>query len=126
MRDIIERFRYRFELWQRERREDLLGVPRTEPLGHPPTKWDDPKYQAILTESTPKFVCRVLVVYVTMTLIAAQVGGLLARFVPSSRYPLLVALIIFVCGWTLLSIFVIFNLARARKRRRGHLTAQSS
>ena len=30
MGDIIERFRYRFELWRRERREDLFGVPRTD------------------------------------------------------------------------------------------------
>ena len=26
--DIIERFRYRFDLWRRDRREDLLSVPR--------------------------------------------------------------------------------------------------
>lgn len=30
MRDIVERFRYWFELWRRERREDLFGVPRTD------------------------------------------------------------------------------------------------
>src|SRR5687768_8032223 len=35
MRELIERFRYRFELWRRDRREDLLGVPRTDPLEHP-------------------------------------------------------------------------------------------
>ena len=30
MRDIIERFRYRFQLWHREQREDLVGVPRSD------------------------------------------------------------------------------------------------
>jgi hypothetical protein len=31
MRDVIERFRYRLQLWQRERREDLFGMPRNDP-----------------------------------------------------------------------------------------------
>jgi hypothetical protein len=31
LRDVIERFRYRFEIWHRERREDLFGMRRTDP-----------------------------------------------------------------------------------------------
>jgi hypothetical protein len=31
IQDIIERFRYRFQLWRRERQEDLFGLPRNEP-----------------------------------------------------------------------------------------------
>jgi hypothetical protein len=49
MKELIERFRYRFELWRRDRREDLLGVPRTDPLDDPVhlAPRADPKYAAI-------------------------------------------------------------------------------
>lgn len=30
MHEVIERFRYRFDLWRRERREDLFGPPRSD------------------------------------------------------------------------------------------------
>ena len=53
MRELIERFRYRFELWRRDRREDLLGIPRTDPLDHPVhlAPHADPNYAAIPAKS---------------------------------------------------------------------------
>ena len=65
MGDVIERFRFRFQLWHRERREDLFGMPGTDPrslreyaVERSPDKSNDPTYRAVMIESTPRFVNR--------------------------------------------------------------------
>ncbi len=65
MREIIERFRYRFQLWRREQREDLLGPPGThlaDFFDHT-SVYAQPKYAVLLTESTPRAVVRSVDVY---------------------------------------------------------------
>jgi len=62
IRDVIDRFRYRFELWWREQRDDWIGPPGTHlPDVHDYASpkllsmLDDPKYEVLLTESTRCF-----------------------------------------------------------------------
>jgi hypothetical protein len=63
MSELIERFRYRFQLWRRERREDYIGPPGTLPTALESKLSDDPKRKVVLTESTPMFIIRALVSY---------------------------------------------------------------
>jgi hypothetical protein len=67
---VIQRFRYRFDLWRRERREDLFGVPRDDPrtireysAERTAGRWSDPKYNDILAESTWRSIVRGLGIY---------------------------------------------------------------
>ncbi len=62
IRDVIDRFRYRFELWWREQRDDWIGPPGTHlPDVHDYASpkllsmMDNPKYEVLLTESTRCF-----------------------------------------------------------------------
>src|SRR6266545_6505051 len=116
MRDVIERFRYRFELWHRERREDLFGVPRSDPrtfreysAQQTTSRWNDPKYEVILTEPTWSSIGRGVGVYFGITIIAAQICWILAGFFPTARYPLAIVFVVFVCLWTLAVIIGAFD-----------------
>jgi hypothetical protein len=86
MRDVIERFRYRFELWRRERREDSfwrLG-PRVANLGEPAV-WENPKYEILWTESTSSFIVREVSLYIAIILIISNIGFFIDRSFPSAR-----------------------------------------
>src|SRR6266566_5243448 len=87
MRDLIDRFRYRFQLWWKEQREDLSWPPssRLADLGEP-SIWDDPKYQVLLTEPTHSFIIREVSLYVAIILIISNIGFLLDRFFPRARH----------------------------------------
>src|SRR4029077_12947960 len=54
--DVIERFRYRFQLWRRERGADWGGPEGNRVTAFEPPPPIDPKHTAILTDSTPTFV----------------------------------------------------------------------
>jgi hypothetical protein len=69
MRDIIERFSYRFRLWHRERREDLFGSARLS----------DVKIYS-KSESVPKMVVRHLSVYFGGIIIATGIGRIIVGF----------------------------------------------
>jgi hypothetical protein len=120
MRDVIERFRYRFELWHRERREDLFGTPRTDSPHEPDhaSRYADPKYAAILSESTPRFVGRIVGVYFGIIIIAAQICRFVSGFSPSARLALAIGFLTFVALWTLGSILGVVGFCKARKARR--------
>src|SRR6266436_4922652 len=102
MHDVLERFRYRFQLWHRERREDLLGIPRT---GTPEERdylsdYSDPKRAVLLTESTVRSICRSGVAYLGIIAIAAQICLFLARRFPSARSAIGIIFLVFVGFWT--------------------------
>ena len=79
--DTIERFRYRFELWRRESREGSFWRPGPHPvdLGEPAV-WEDPQYEILWTESTPRFIIREATLYVGILLLVSNVGFLIDRF----------------------------------------------
>ncbi len=110
MRDIIERFRYRFELWHRERLEDLFGTPRTEP------RESDPNYAAMLTESAPHFAWRLISVFVGVLLIAALIFTAVREQWPGLRQELTVGFAIFAAIWTVISVVSAIGFYRARRR----------
>ena len=136
IQDVIERFRYRFELWRRERQEDLLGLPRNDPRSlrqyraerSAPHRWfkqGDPKYQVILTESTPRFVIRIVGVYFAIIFIAAQLFRLIGGFIPEVRFGVGISLVVFIGLWTLLSISTTIDFCRRRKAQREATTSSN-
>jgi hypothetical protein len=128
MRDVIERFRYRFELWRREWREDLLGPAEVEP----PEPHDyvayyaDPKRSILLTESTLRSIGRTGITYFGIIAIAAQICLFIGRLVPFTRFACGIVFVLFAAVWTLASIFVEIDLRRARKQYRQQQVTKSS
>ena len=120
MHELIERFRYRLELWRHERREDLFGPPVT----HPP---DDPsdyirKYGSVITESTPRFLIRSVAVYFGIIIILAQLARLVDIFIPPARFSVSVALVVLICLWTLMMAISTIDVCKARKSHRDRST----
>ena len=125
--DVIERFRYRFQLWRREQREDWFGAPGT----HLPDFFDTsvyakPKYAVLLTESTPRAVVRSVGVYFGIIIIAAQICRLVAGFLPSARFGLSIGFLVFVGLWTLGMVLSTVDLHKARKAHRDEATKSSN
>src|SRR6266403_5408538 len=128
MREIIERFRYRFQLWRREQREDLLGPPGThlaDFFDHT-SVYAKPKYAVLLTESTPRAVVRSVGVYFGIIIIAAQICRLVAGFLPSARFGLSIGFLVFVGLWTLGMVLSTVDLYKARKAHRDEATKSSN
>ena len=119
MRDVIERFHYRFELWLRERSEDSFWRPgpRAADLGEPAV-WENPKYEILWTESTPGFIVREVSLYVAIILIISNIGFLIDRFFPSTRHAVGVAFLWLVGLWTLLSVLMAIDMVKKRKAYR--------
>jgi hypothetical protein len=127
MHELIERFRYRFQLWWRDRREDYIGPPGT----HLPNYFDDsiyskPKYTVLVTESAPRAIVRSVSVYFSIIFIAAQLCRLLIAVIPATRDVISVIFLIFVTLWTLLMILSSVGLHKARKARRSVGTKSSN
>ena len=126
--DVIERFRYRFQLWRREQSEDWLGPPGT----HLPDFFDHtsvyakPKYAVLLTESTPRAVVRSVGVYFGIIIIAAQIFRLVAGLLPSARFVLSIGFLVFVGLWTLGLILSTVSLYKARKAHRDEANKSSN
>jgi hypothetical protein len=119
MHELIERFRYRLQLWWRDRREDYIGPPGT----HLPDYFDDsiyadPKYAVLVTESAPRAIVRSVSVYFGIIFIAAQLCRLLIVLIPAARYVVSVIFLVFVTLWTLLMIVSSPGLLKARKAHR--------
>ena|SRR6476646_4066248 len=124
--DVMERFRYRFELWRREQREGSFWrpSPRSVDLGEPAI-WENPKYEILWTESTPSFIMREVSLYVGILLLFSTVGVLIDRFFPSARYAVRVAFLWLVGLWTFLSVRMAVDVAKKRKAFRAR-NAKSS
>ena len=132
MRDVLERFGYRFQIWRREQREDWIGPPDTHlpnfreymheasATARPRINWEDPKFKVMLTESTPNFVVREVSVYFGIVIILSAVGRLIDTFIPTAHFVVFVAFVVLVCVWTLVSIRSGVNLAKRRRAYRAH------
>src|ERR1700686_949997 len=109
LQDLIERFQYRFQLWWRGQREDSMGGGTWpdlsgEPLvDKPEDSWrsGDPKHHVILTDSTPRFVLRMLVPYLAVLVILVVGFHLLGIFVPVLAYACSITAIVLAILWTL-------------------------
>jgi hypothetical protein len=110
LQDVIERFRYRFELWRREQ-----GADWKRPTGErvsasseekPEDSWQSipPEKRVILTDSTSRFVVRTLVPYLAILVILVLGCRLLGTFVPLLAYACSIAAIILAILWTLTSV----------------------
>ena len=138
MRELLERFRYRFELWRREQRDDWIGPPGTHPPDYRaywreysrrfrreesatarPKIWDDPKFRVMLTESTLNFVVREAGVYFVILALLTAVGSLIDRIFPAAYSVVSAVFIVLVCIWTLLDIVSVIEIAKRRKAYRS-------
>jgi hypothetical protein len=122
--DVTERFRYRFDFWRRERREDLFGVPRDDPrtlreysVERTTARWSDAKYKDMLTETPSRSVLRGIGLYFGIAIIVASICWFISGFAPSARHALAVVFVVFVCVWTLVTIIGVFDLMKARASR---------
>ena len=133
MREVIDRFRYRFQLWHRERREDLFGMPRSDPRSlreytdeRSPSKANDPSYRAVITESSSRFVIRSVGVYFGVIIILAQLGLLVLGRFPSARSAMLIVFLVLVGFWTLGMILGTLDFCKKRKAYREEATRSSN
>ena len=146
LQDVIERFRYRFQLWRREQREDWIGPPGTRlpnyreymheasaaaRVARPEDSWRSvaPKHRVILTDSTPRFILRTLVPYLAILVILVLGCRLLGTFIPVLAYACSVAAIILAILWTLTTALGTTHICKQRREYRSwrkHLTNQSS
>jgi hypothetical protein len=119
IRSVVERFRYRFELWRREQREASFWRPGPRPvdLGEPKV-WQDPKYEILWTESTPSFIVREVGLYVGIILILANIGFLIDRIFPSARHAVSIAFLWLLGVWTFLSLLMAIDMVKKRKAYR--------
>ena len=126
IRDIIERFSYRFELWRRERREDLFGIPRTGPPQERDYVEHFAKHPKLVTESTFVSIGRAGAAYFSTTALVAYICFWIGTFFPALRFATGVVFVVFFCLWTLLLIPFEIDLRRARKQYREREAKKSS
>jgi hypothetical protein len=133
MSDLIERFRYRLQLWHRERREDLFGMPRSDPRSmrewdaeRSPDKSNDPNYGAVITESTSRFVLRSVGVYFCVIIILAQLCRIALSYFPSARSIIPIAFFVLVAFWTFGMILGTLDFCGRRKAFRQEATRSSN
>jgi hypothetical protein len=139
--ETIERFRYRFELWRREQREDLSGEPRTDPRSlreyrrdnrakESSERWSarlgDPKWELLLTESMWRSVVRAIGVYLGVVLIAALLCRLLVACLPTAQFTSFILFLVLVSLWTLLTIPGEIDFYRARRNFRDGVIKSSN
>ena len=119
IREVIERFRYRFELWRREQREASFWRPGQRPAdpGEPPV-WQNPKYEILWTESTPSFVIREVSLYIAIVLIISSICILIDRFSSSARDGVGIAFLWLVGLWTFLSLLMAIDMVKKRRAYR--------
>jgi hypothetical protein len=128
MRDIIERFRYRFELWRREHREEYFSPPcaGSEEPDYVSFYADHPKRAELLRESTVKSIGRFAAAYFGIIVIAAQVCLVLGRLVPQARFVFGLICVVFAGLWTLITIMGEVRLRKARRQYRQQQATNSS
>jgi uncharacterized membrane protein (DUF485 family) len=128
--DVIERFRYRFELWRHGKSEDYLG-----PLSRADSSQErdyvsfytvDPKRAELLRESTVKSVGRFFGAYFGVIVLASQILLLIGRVIPSARFALGIVFVVFAGLWTLIIISGEIQLRKARKQYREQQATKSS
>jgi hypothetical protein len=125
--DVIERFRYRFELWRREQGDEYFRTPSSGPSEEPDylSRFSG-KREELLRESTVKSIGRLAGAYAGIIVIAAQICLFIAPFIPSARFTLAVIFLVFAGLWTLVTIVFEIDLRKARKQYRQMVTKSSN
>jgi threonine/homoserine/homoserine lactone efflux protein len=129
MSEPSERLRYRFQLWWREQRDDLVDGPdeyadeyaaaaASARRKAASARWNDPKLRAVVTESTPKFIVRGIGLYFSGIIILLVLSQFIDRLIPAARSAVFVTFIVFACLWTLFMLSGAIDLVRARRRYR--------
>jgi hypothetical protein len=133
MSELIERFRYRLQLWHRDRREDLFGMPRSDPRSlreytdeHSPDKANDPGYRAVIVESMPRFVIRGVGVYFGVVIILAQLCRVALAYFPSARFAVSIVFLVLVAFWTFGMVLGTIDFCRRRKAYWEEVTKSSN
>ena len=121
MRELIDRLRYRFVLWRRERREDLFGAPGGDPYeeARDTSHYHDPRNVAIITESTPRFVVRFAIVLFGGIAILAVIDCLVAVLWPPARHAADIIVVVLVAVWTIGIGFTMLDMCKARRMQRN-------
>src|ERR1044071_562006 len=116
IRDVIERFRYRFELWRREQRDEWLAPRSGEMTSETDyvSRYSAPNRIVMLKESTVRFVGRTLQAYFGVIIIVSWVCIAIGRSVRSARFALGVGFLVFVAFWTFAMISGTIRLWKAR------------
>jgi hypothetical protein len=116
MREIFERFRYRFELWRREQRQDSLGPRDT-------SHYRDPRNIAIITESRSRFAVRVAITFFgCVAIIGISIYGVMAAFWPAARHIADIIMVIVGAIWILGIGFTVLDMCIARRKHRDAAT----
>jgi hypothetical protein len=127
MRELTERFRYRVQLWRREQREDSFWRPEPTVLDlGPASKWNDPKYRVLLTESTSKFVLRGFGLYFGGLMCSTVIARLILRLAPTAQFTAHIVFLVLVSFWTLLSVSSAIHFRNLRKAYREQATESSN
>jgi len=125
IRDIIERFGYRFELWRREQREEHFGTPRTGPPDYV-SHYTDRNRTVLLAESTSRSVGRSVWIYFGIIIVLTQLCRIVGGLFPSTRFGLAISLLVLVSFWTFGAILYHLDLYKARKQYRQQQATKSS
>jgi len=125
MSELSDRLRYRFQLWWREQRDDLVDGPDEYAAAAASARrkaasarWNDPKLRAVVTESTPKFIVRGIGLYLSGIIILLVLSQFIDRLIPAARSAVFVTFIVLACLWTLFMLSGAIDLVRARRRYR--------
>lgn len=127
MREIIERFRYRFSLWQREQREDLVGAGRPSPLedSRDTSHYRDLRNVAIITESTSRFAVRVATVFSGgIAILGIVIYGLMAIIWPSARNAADIVMLVLGAVWSFGVGFTVLDMCIARRKHRDRASKE--
>ena len=121
IRDTIDRFRYRFELWCRERREYSFWRgpwPELSRESRQPAIWEDPKYQILWTESTARFIVREVSLYVGIVLLLSDIAFVIDKHFRFARNAVGIIFLWLVGIWTLLAVLMVIDMIKKRKAYR--------
>ena len=121
IRDIIERFSYRFALWRRQELPDYFPGSDAN-LTDIAKLAEDPKRRVVLTEPTMMHVARGFVTYFGVVGVIAIICRCAIAVFPSARSGIIVGLIAFVCFWGICAVMVIYKLSRAKAEYRSKNT----
>jgi hypothetical protein len=130
--EICERFRYRFQLWWREQRQDYFGSSSAAPFAEDYVSYyTDRDRILMLKESTVRLVGRTIQAYFGPIIVVSWILLFIARRVPSARFGIGVGFLSFVGLWTFAMITENRRLRKARKQYReqqavNHLTKRCS
>ena len=125
IRAVVDRFRYRFQLWRREQREDYFGPPRSGPPEEHEYVEHFVKHPQLVTESTFVSIGR-RSAFFSFAAFVAYICFWIGRFVPALRFPIAIVFVVFLCVFTVGAVLFEIDLRRARKQYRERERKKSS